>query len=178
VSPVPAENVAEEASQAGDVSPTSDGNAFPADFKSFVSSFAAANGGKISLHDLDVLSNIYARAHGIPSGPDSMGGMTWQYPVIEPPASVVGMGDIPMPSTDSGRRIGAISSMGDDYGGSASRRYMDMNPDLAVQRLVPPPVILNPAGPGTYTSTTGDVYTRAGPHGVVNTETGEFSPHP
>jgi hypothetical protein len=178
VSPVPAQNVAEEASQAGDVTPMSDGNAFPADFKSFVSSFAAANGGKISLHDLDVLSNIYARAHGIPTGPDSMGGTARQYPMIQPPAPIIGMGTIPMPSIDSGRRIGAISSMDDEYGGSASRRYMGMNPDLSVQSLVPGPVILNPAGPGTYTSTTGDVYTQAGPHGVVNTRAGEFSPHP
>jgi hypothetical protein len=100
------------------------------------------------------------------------------YPVIEPPAPVMGVGAIPMPSIDSGRRIGALGSVVDGYGGSASGRYMDTNPDLSVQRLVPTPVILNPAGPGTYTSTTGDVYTQAGPHGVVNTETGEFSPHP
>jgi hypothetical protein len=178
VSTMPAESVAGEPSQAERALPLSGANTSQADFDSFVSSFAAANGGKVSLHDLDVLSNIYARAHGIPTGPDSMRSTIQQYPVVEPPASVVGMGAIPMPSIDSGRRIGALGSVVDGYGGSASGRYMDMDPDLSVQRLVPPPVILSPAGPGTYTSTTADVYTQAGPHGVVNTETGEFSPHP
>ena len=35
-------------------------------------------------------------------------------------------------------------------------------------------MILNRAGPGTYSDTSGDVYTQAGPHGIVNTRTGEF----
>lgn len=38
------------------------------------------------------------------------------------------------------------------------------------------PVILNRAGPGTYSDGSGDTYAQAGPHGVVNTRTGEFSP--
>jgi hypothetical protein len=38
------------------------------------------------------------------------------------------------------------------------------------------PIILNPAGPGTYSDASGDSYTQAGPHGVINNRTGEFSP--
>lgn len=37
-------------------------------------------------------------------------------------------------------------------------------------------VIVNRAGPGTYSASNGDVYAQAGPAGVVNTRTGDFSP--
>lgn len=38
------------------------------------------------------------------------------------------------------------------------------------------PAVLNPAGPGQYSDASGTVYIQAGPHGVVNEATGEFSP--
>ena len=72
--------------------------------------------------------------------------------------------------------MGARASVEQAYGsGSASRRYSDVL-GTAPQIGAGSPVILNRAGPGTYSDTSGDVYTQAGPHGVVNTRTGEFSP--
>jgi hypothetical protein len=38
------------------------------------------------------------------------------------------------------------------------------------------PVVVNRAGPGIYSAGNGDIYAQAGPGGVVNTRTGEFSP--
>ena len=40
----------------------------------------------------------------------------------------------------------------------------------------PQPHILSPAGPQNYVDQNGTVYAGAGPHGVINTQTGEFSP--
>lgn len=72
--------------------------------------------------------------------------------------------------------MGARASVEQAYGsGSASRRYSDAL-GTAPQTGVGSPVILNRAGPGTYSDERGDIYTQAGPNGVVNTRTGEFSP--
>lgn len=79
-------------------------------------------------------------------------------------------------SVSASAPIGARASVEQAYGsGSASRRYTDglgSTPQIGATS----PVILNRAGPGTYSDTSGDIYTQAGPHGVVNTRTGEFSP--
>ncbi len=48
--------------------------------------------------------------------------------------------------------------------------------DLAPLDYGSDPLILNRAGPGTYSDQFGDAYVRAGPQGVINTRTGEFSP--
>lgn len=40
----------------------------------------------------------------------------------------------------------------------------------------PEPVILTPSGPTTYTDGQGVTYARSGPHGAVNTTTGQFVP--
>ena len=72
--------------------------------------------------------------------------------------------------------MGARASVEEAYGsGSASRGYS------SALTGVPSggdssPVILNRAGPGTYSASNGDIYTQAGPNGVINTRTGEFSP--
>lgn len=72
--------------------------------------------------------------------------------------------------------MGARASVEQAYGsGSASRRYSDAL-GTAPQTGAGSPVILNRAGPGTYSDERSDIYTQAGPHGVVNTRTGEFSP--
>jgi len=72
--------------------------------------------------------------------------------------------------------MGARASVEQAYGsGSASRRYSDTL-GTAPQTGAGSPVILSRAGPGTYSDERGDIYTKAGPHGVVNTRTGEFSP--
>lgn len=72
--------------------------------------------------------------------------------------------------------MGARASVEQAYGsGSASRRYsnaLGTTPQIGAGS----PTILNRAGPGTYSDESGDNYTQAGPHGVVNTRTGEFSP--
>ncbi len=72
--------------------------------------------------------------------------------------------------------MGARASVEQDYGsGSAGRRYSDAL-GAAPQTGAGSPAILNGAGPGIYSDERGDIYTQAGPHGVVNTRTGEFSP--
>lgn len=72
--------------------------------------------------------------------------------------------------------MGARASVEQAYGsGSASRRYSDAL-GTTPQTGAGSPLVLNRAGPGTYSDERGDVYTQAGPHGVVNTRTGEFSP--
>lgn len=72
--------------------------------------------------------------------------------------------------------MGARRSVEEAYGsGPASRRYsgtMGGAPQIGAGSSV----ILNRAGPGTYSDGSGDIYTQAGPHGVINTRTGEFSP--
>lgn len=79
-------------------------------------------------------------------------------------------------SVSASAPIGARASVEQTYGaGSASRRYTDglgNTPQIGSAS----PVILNQAGPGTYSDANGDIYTQAGPNGVVNTRTGEFSP--
>ena len=61
-------------------------------------------------------------------------------------------------------------------GPSASREFLER--ELASPSRVGggSTVILNRAGPGTYAAGNGDIYAQAGPYGVVNTRTGEFSP--
>lgn len=72
--------------------------------------------------------------------------------------------------------MGARASVEQAYGsGSASRRYSEAL-GAAPQTGSGSPAILNRAGPGTYSDERGDIYTQAGPNGVVNTRTGEFSP--
>lgn len=72
--------------------------------------------------------------------------------------------------------MGARASVEQAYGsGSASRRYSDPL-GTTHQTGAGSVVILNRSGPGTYSGESGDIYTQAGPHGVVNTRTGEFSP--
>lgn len=72
--------------------------------------------------------------------------------------------------------MGARASVEQVYGsGSASRRYSDAL-GTAPQTRAGSPTILNRAGPGNYSDERGDIYTQAGPNGVVNTRTGEFSP--
>lgn len=72
--------------------------------------------------------------------------------------------------------MGARASVEQDYGsGSAGRRYSDAL-GAAPQTGAGSPTILNGAGPGIYSDERGDIYTQAGPHGVVNTRTGGFSP--
>lgn len=83
-----------------------------------------------------------------------------------------GQGTISTPSAP----MGARASVEEAYGaGSASRGLLGSQ---ASTRSVgdSSPAILNRAGPGTYSGGNGDIYTQAGPHGVINTRTGEFSP--
>jgi hypothetical protein len=80
---------------------------------------------------------------------------------------IAGSGNAPM---------GARASIEQAYGSApAGRRYS------GAQAGLPPigsssPIVLNRAGPGTYSDGSGDIYAQAGPQGVVNTRTGEFSP--
>lgn len=72
--------------------------------------------------------------------------------------------------------MGARASVEEAYGsGSASRGRS------SAQSAIPAggdssATTLNRAGPGTYSDGKGDIYSQAGPRGVVNTRTGEFSP--
>lgn len=72
--------------------------------------------------------------------------------------------------------MGARASTEQSYGSEpASRSYSGAQAGLP-QIGSSSPIILNRAGPGTYSDGSGDIYAQAGPHGVVNTRTGEFSP--
>jgi len=53
---------------------------------------------------------------------------------------------------------------------------MTSMPQISDSGQSQPTRILTPAGPQTYVDQNGAVYAGAGPHGVVNTQTGEFSP--
>ena len=72
--------------------------------------------------------------------------------------------------------MGARASTDQAYGSeAASRRYT--SPAAPSRPLdFGLPVILNRAGPGTYSDGSGNIYAQAGPNGVINTRTGEFSP--
>ena len=68
----------------------------------------------------------------------------------------------------------------DPWGGPARFgpfRMPDMGSDINTPSLDygAPNLILNRAGQGTYSDQHGDIYVQAGPNGVVNTRTGEFS---
>lgn len=67
---------------------------------------------------------------------------------------------------------GASASLRPDYG---SLGQLQVPPPVVPPLNFGPPV-LNQAGPRTYSDSNGDFYTQAGPHGVINTRTGEFSP--
>ena len=71
--------------------------------------------------------------------------------------------------------MGALSSIDQAYGSAPASRYSEtqIGPPPAASAS---PLFLNRAGPGTYSDRNGDIYTQAGPHGVINTRTGEFSP--
>lgn len=85
---------------------------------------------------------------------------------------VYGTGGTISPSAPMGARAAVEQAYGS---GSASRRHSDAL-GTALQTGAGSPTILNRAGPGTYSDERGDIYTQAGPNGVVNTRTGEFSP--
>ena len=72
--------------------------------------------------------------------------------------------------------IGARNSIERSYGNSAASGNYTEGLGSTPQYEAAPPAILNRAGPGTYSDGNGDIYAQAGPHGVVNTRTGEFSP--
>lgn len=127
---------------------------------------AAANGGRISLRQMQAISGITSSMSGdvSRSGDSDLG---WRNSPALPGAGGLSSGS---------RDYGAASSIDDAYGtGSASSRYTNSGPSR-VGVDVGSPTILNPAGPGLYSDPSGDTYTQAGPHGVVNTRTGEFSP--
>jgi Sel1 repeat len=86
--------------------------------------------------------------------------------------SPYGRGTLVSPSAPMGARASVEQAYGS---GSASRGHS------SALTGIPPggdssPVILSRAGPGTYSAGNGDIYTQAGPNGVINTRTGEFSP--
>jgi len=92
------------------------------------------------------------------------------------PRSVLGDSSAPAVAGSSSTPIGARNSIEQAYGSeSASRRYSGAQAGLS-QVGSTSSIILNRSGPGTYSDSSGDIYAQAGPHGVVNTRTGEFSP--
>lgn len=72
--------------------------------------------------------------------------------------------------------MGATRSVQKAYGPEPASRQHTLPQVASPQIGSGSPVILNPAGPGTYSDGRGDIYTQAGPQGVINTRTGEFSP--
>lgn len=70
--------------------------------------------------------------------------------------------------------IGARASVNEAYGNDPVRRIGAA--EMPSSRRVEDQTILNRAGPNNFSDQNGDTYTRAGPHGVINNRTGQFSP--
>ena len=68
--------------------------------------------------------------------------------------------------------------------GPASREDIPYRRHVTPPTTIPPiprldfgdALVLNRAGPGSYSDAQGNSYTQAGPHGVINNRTGQFSP--
>lgn len=92
------------------------------------------------------------------------------------PNSVIGISAAPAIASSRSASMGARASIEQAYGSEpAGRRYSGAQVGL-LQLGSSSPIVLNHAGPGTYSDRSGDIYAQAGPQGVVNTRTGEFSP--
>jgi hypothetical protein len=146
-------------------------------FNQLAGAIAESHGGKISIRELMYISSMVSRAYGGEptqfadnerierdiSGYRDLQRQSLLQSYSDTPA-------VPLPSTNSGRLRDSLQST--DSAGS--RHYPP--PSLNTESLVPNPVVLNPSGPRTYTDSAGGVYTQAGPHAVVNTQTGELIP--
>lgn len=93
-----------------------------------------------------------------------------EYPRSSPGYPTPNLGDVPT--------LGARRSIDDAYGSApASGRSIPAGRPPATPPLdFQSSPNLFPAGPGTYSDDRGNIYTQAGPHGVVDTQTGEFTP--
>ena len=79
--------------------------------------------------------------------------------------------------------IGAQRPRTEAYGStSVSKRFLDAHSTAGEANItsrnsgIESPIILNRAGPKSYSDGNGDIYTQVGPKGVINTRTGEFTP--
>lgn len=72
--------------------------------------------------------------------------------------------------------MGARASVDDAYGSGSASRGRSSALGSIPSGQDSSAAILSRAGPGTYSDRNGDIYTQAGPQGVINTRTGEFSP--
>lgn len=70
--------------------------------------------------------------------------------------------------------IGAFVPVVRSYGSEPSNRIDDSN--MPRPARMQDPAILNRAGPNSFSDQNGGTYTSAGPHGVINNQTGQFSP--
>lgn len=144
------------------------------EFESMVADVAREQGGEISLNQMAALADIYSRLNGGPpaySGPQGRGYQSGgTHTNYGPGGATSNLGGMSGQSAYGGAR----RSVDEEYGTApAASRYVGRRtPSVDVGS----PIILNPAGPGLYSDSNGDIYTRSGPNGVVNTRTGEFSP--
>ena len=164
------------------------GRGFPVDREEAIRWFrlAAAQGGQPERETLA------AAAHGTLNWDSTEAGQRFGYSGGERPAKQYDPGNptrtydgaaqgvggtyVPGGPVSDSAPMGARKSIDEAHGsGSASRGYAD-GPVAVPQVDSASPVILNRAGPRTYSDDKGDIYTQAGPHGVINTRTGEFSP--
>lgn len=93
------------------------------------------------------------------------------YPIYSQP-TYSSIPQLPVRIDPSPAASGARGSLSENY---RSSRYSQLPPSNVAPLDFGPPA-LNRAGPGTYSDSNGDLYTQAGPRGVVNTRTGEFRP--
>lgn len=149
-------------------------NATP-DWDRRVAALSTAMNATAELERSDSASGL-AYTEGPSPTPQYGPGVTAQRSSSSTSGSVLSGGSSPAAVTSGIAPIGTRASIGQAYGlEPAGRRYSGT-------QVGPPsidssaPVILNRAGPGTYSEGSGDIYTQAGPHGVVNTRTGVFSP--
>lgn len=138
----------------------------PPTFEDMVGQVAKEQGGKISIAQMMALSKMYGQLYGTQPtyGPPPPATYT------SPPSGYRDLGSMPGQAAYGAARRSVEEAYGTE---SASREYLS---DRTVRPTVDNPIILNRAGPGQYSDQNGDIYTQAGPNGVVNTRTGEFSP--
>lgn len=158
----------------------------PPTFQSMADQLSKSQGG-ISLHQLQVLSEIYGVATTYRDrqigGHQMNNSSAANYGVLgaarsDPYAMLRSVSPQTMPSGSASRLPGSHSAIG--YGqatGGIDNVFAGMAPPNIGAIEIGSGQYLAPAGPGSFVDPrNGTLYAPAGPNGVVNTRTGEFSP--
>jgi hypothetical protein len=136
-------------------------------FGRWVAQIAAANGG-LSLNEYAALARAYAAAHGASPSAQGEDGPRISLPPSSMPSVSYTAPQMPNSSTSAAQPRRSVL---DEPSASSRYSFAPIGSDSFGTT-----VVLNPAGPGVYSGTNGRTYTDAGPHGVIDAETGQFYP--